>query len=192
MEALYYHGVKRTKVCSLHETFWIGEYLRDGSVSSSLCLSSYQGKVNILENEWIHCRDLTVLRSSQGHFCAWNVYNEAECFHSLHDPVFKSLSSAIKVAIFGKPLLVYLETLRQVAKIDHAQGQIQCSITCTLVPCQNLFRSSYFLSSRWTAKQYVFLHIQVPTRKQSNKRSGMRMKTESETGESLSSRQFLC
>ena len=63
-------------------------------------------------------RDLTLLRSSQGHFCARNVYNadnEAECFHSLHDPVFKSFSSAIKVAVFGKPLLVYLETLRQVA-----------------------------------------------------------------------------
>ena len=45
-------------------------------------------------------------------------------FHSLHDPVFKSLSSTIKEAIFGKSLLVYLETIPQVAKIDHAQGQI--------------------------------------------------------------------
>ena len=53
------------------------------------------------------------------------------------------LSSAIKVAIFGK-----LETLRQVAKIDHAQGQIQCSNTCMLFPCQNLLPSFYFLSSR--------------------------------------------
>ena len=34
--------------------------------------------------------------------------NKAECFHSLHDPVFKSLGSAIKEAIFGKSLLVYL------------------------------------------------------------------------------------
>ena len=67
-------------------------------------------------------------------------------FHSLHDPVFKSFSSAIKEAIFGKSLLVYLETIRQVAKIDHAQGQIQCSNTCTLFLCQNLFPSSYFLS----------------------------------------------
>ena len=58
--------------------------------------------------------------------------NKAECFHSLHDPVFKSLSRAIKEAIFEKSLLVYLETIRQVAKIDHAQGQIQCSNTCTL------------------------------------------------------------
>ena len=32
--------------------------------------------------------------------------NKAECFHSLHDPVFKGLSSAIKEAIFGKSLLV--------------------------------------------------------------------------------------
>ena len=35
----------------------------------------------------------------------------------------RSLSSAIKVAIFEKPPLVYLETLQQVAKIDHVQGQ---------------------------------------------------------------------
>ena len=72
--------------------------------------------------------------------------NKAECFHSLHDPVFKSLSSTIKEAIFGKSLLVYLETIRQVAKIDYAQGQIQCSNTCTLFLYQNLFPSSYFLS----------------------------------------------
>ena len=38
----------------------------------------------------------------------------------------QELEQAIKVAIFGKPLLVYLETLQQVAKINHAQGQIQC------------------------------------------------------------------
>ena len=72
--------------------------------------------------------------------------NKAECFHSLHDPVIKSLSIAIKGAIFGKSLLVYLETIRQFAKIDHAQGQIQCSNTCTLLLCQNLFPSSYFRS----------------------------------------------
>ena len=58
--------------------------------------------------------------------------NKVECFHSLHDPVFISLSSAIKEAIFGKSLLVYLKTIRQVAKVDHAQGQIQCLNTCTL------------------------------------------------------------
>ena len=58
MEALCHHGVKRTKVCSLHfteekthETIRMGEFLRHGSVSSSLCLFSYQGKVNILGNE---------------------------------------------------------------------------------------------------------------------------------------------
>ena len=73
--------------------------------------------------------------------------NKGECFfHGLHDPVFKSLSSVIKEAIFGKSLLVYLETIRQVAKIDHVQGQIQCSNTCTLFLCQNLYPSSYFLS----------------------------------------------
>ena len=47
---------------------------------------------------------------------------------------------------FRKPLLVYLETLRQVGKIDCAKGQIQCSNTCTLDPFQNLFPFSYFLS----------------------------------------------
>ena len=54
-------------------------------------------------------------------------HDEAECFHGVHDPVFKEFEQCHKVAIFGKPLalLVYLETLRQVAKIDHAQGQIQ-------------------------------------------------------------------
>ena len=34
----------------------------------------------------------------------------------------------------------------------------------------------------WTGKQCVFLRIQVPTREQSNKRSGTSLKTESETG----------
>ena len=58
-------------------------------------------------------------RSFQGHFTTSpNVF-------SLHDPVFKSLSSAIKEAIFGKSLLVYLESIRQVAKIHHAQGQVE-------------------------------------------------------------------
>ena len=71
---------------------------------------------------------------------------ERKFFHSLLDPVFKNLSSAIKEAIFGQSLLIYLETIRQVAKIDHAQGQILCSNTCTLFFFQNLFSSSYFLS----------------------------------------------
>ena len=46
----------------------------------------------------------------------------------------RSLSSAIKVAIFGKPLLLYLETLQQVAKIDHSQGQIQFLILAPSFP----------------------------------------------------------
>ena len=40
------------------KTIWMGEFLRDGSVLSLLCLFSYQGKVNILENEWIRRCDL--------------------------------------------------------------------------------------------------------------------------------------
>ena len=63
----------------------------------------------------------------------------------IHDPLFQSLSSAIKEASFGKPLLIYLKTLWQVAKMDHAQGQMQCSNICTCFPCQNFF-PSYFLS----------------------------------------------
>ena len=39
----------------INETIWTGEFLRDGSVSSSLCPFYYRGKVKILENEWI-CR----------------------------------------------------------------------------------------------------------------------------------------
>ena len=49
--------------------------------------------------------------SSREHCCAQNVYNEAECLNSLHDSVFKSLSRAMKVVTFGKPMLVFLETL---------------------------------------------------------------------------------
>ena len=63
----------------------------------------------------------------------------------IHDRLFKCLSSAIKEASFGKPLLIYLKTLWQVTKMDHAQGQMQCLNTCMLFPCQNLF-PSYFLS----------------------------------------------
>ena len=64
------------------------------------------------------CQSLGALRDT-------TTDNKAEFFHSLHDPVFKSLRSAIKEAIFGESLLVYLETIRQVAKIDHTHGQIQ-------------------------------------------------------------------
>ena len=36
----------------------------------------------------------------------------------------QELEEAIKIVIFRKPLLVYLETLQPVAKINHAQGQM--------------------------------------------------------------------
>ena len=90
--------------------------------------------------EWVNLPlQLNKPWSSHEHCCAWNVYNEAECLNSLHDPVFKSLSSATKVTILRKLLLVYLETLWQVPKIDCAEGKIQCSNNCTLDPFQNLF-----------------------------------------------------
>ena len=49
--------------------------------------------------------------------------------------------------MYGKSLLVYLETIRQVAKIDHAQGQIQCSNTCTLFLCQNLLLLTFLVGN---------------------------------------------
>ena len=120
-------SLKKRRLTNLLE--WVNNWKIHGSASSLLCPFSYQGKVNILENEWIRRRDLPIFRRSQGH----NDKQGRMFFHSLHDPVFKSLSSAIKEAIFGKSLLVYLETIRQVAKIDHAQGQIlSCSNTWTL------------------------------------------------------------
>ena len=73
--------------------------------------------------------------------------------HSLHDPVFKSLSSAIKEAIFEKSLLVYLETIRKVAKIDHEQGQIQCS-NCTLFLCQKLPYKRLMGMFRWKGSYF--------------------------------------
>ena len=64
--------------------------------------------------------------------------------------IILTILSSRSLKFFGKPLLVYLETLQQVAKIDHAQGQIQfLKYTCTLFPSQDLFRSSYFLNLRW-------------------------------------------
>ena len=129
MEALYYHGVKRTKVCSLHfrredsrnylngtipERWFCFKFAltvllpRKGKHSSWPALSSFCYLRAEMHGKWM-CRDLTILRSSHrsGTLLCMNC-----------------LKKLLKVAIFGK-----LETLRQVAKIDHAQGQIQCSNT---------------------------------------------------------------
>ena len=60
--------------------------------------------------------------------CAWNVSTwRGRMFSRCSWSCVQEFEQCHKVAIFGKPLalLVYLETLRQVAKIDHAQGQIQ-------------------------------------------------------------------
>ena len=48
------------------------------------------------ENEWIRRRHLRATYQSLGALRDTTTYNKAECFHSLHDLVFKSLSSAIK------------------------------------------------------------------------------------------------
>ena len=122
---------------------WANNRKIHGSVSSLLCpFSELPRKAKISSRTG---ESAVATYYSLGALRDTTTDNKAECFHSLHDPVFKSLSSAIKEAIFGKSLLVYLETIRQVAKIDHAQGQIQCSNTCTLFLCQKLF-PSYFLS----------------------------------------------
>ena len=139
-------------MCSLHLTRedsrnYLNGRIPDRWVCFKLALSILLPRKGKHSWEWVNLL-LQLIKpwSSYEHCCAWNVYNEAECLNSLHDPVFKSLSSAMKVAIFRKPLLVYLETLWQVAKIDCTEGQIQYLNTCTLDPFQNLFPFSYFLS----------------------------------------------
>ena len=139
-------------MCSLHfrredSRNYLNGRIPEGWFCFKLSLSILLPRKGKHSREWVNL-PLQLIKpwSSHEHCCAWNVYNEAECLNSLHDPVFKSLSSAMKVAIFRKPLLVYLETLWQVGKIDCAKGQIQCSNTCTLDPFQNLFPFSYFLS----------------------------------------------
>ena len=137
----------------------MGEFPKDGSVSSSLCPVSYQGKVNIPLSPpclaFAICgrrrMEIDVSRlnnpqefSSIGHTSVHELFTtRPNVFTVFTILCSRILSSAIKVAIFGK-----LETLRQVAKIDHAHGQIQCSNICMLFPCQNLLPSFYFLSSR--------------------------------------------
>ena len=138
----------------------------EGCFCFKLALSILLPRKGKHSREWVNL-PLQLIKpwSSHEHCCAWHVYNEAECLNSLHDPVFKSLSSAMKVPIFRKPLLVYLETLRQVAKIDWAEGQIQYLNTCTLDPFQNFFPFSYFLSLQlflcqffqWTLIKGLFL-----------------------------------
>ena len=115
---------------------------------------SYQGKVNILENEWICRCHLPIFRRTQGH----NDIQQGRLFSQSSRSCVQEFEQCHKEAIFVKSLLVYLETIRQVAKIDHAQGQIKCSNTCTLFLCQNLFltflvgngSSVSFFSALWS------------------------------------------
>ena len=140
-------------MCSLHfrrtdSRNYLNGWIPEGWFCFKLTLSILLPRKGKDSREWVNL-PLQLIKpwSSHEHCCAWNVYNEAECLNSLHNPVLKSLSSAMKVAIFRKPLLVYLETLRQVGKIDCAKGQmLKCSNTCMLDPFQNLFPFSYFLS----------------------------------------------
>ena len=140
-------------MCSLHfrredSQNYLNGRIPEGWFCFKLALSILLPRKGKHSREWVNL-PLQLIKpwSSHEHCCAWNVYNEAECLNSLHNPVFKSSSSAMKVAIFRKPLLVCLETLRQVGKIDCAKGQMfKCSNTCMLDPFQNLFPFSYFLS----------------------------------------------
>ena len=140
-------------MCSLHfrredSQNYLNGRIPEGWFCFKLTLSILLPRKGKHSREWVNL-PLQLIKpwSSHEHCCAWNVYNEAECLNSLHNPVLKSLSSAMKVAIFRKPLLVYFETLWQVGKIDCAKGQmLKCSNTCMLDPFQNLFPFSYFLS----------------------------------------------
>ena len=128
----------------------MGEFLKDGSVASSLCPFSYQGKVIISRtNECAVAFFIDQAHSSVHESFTTRPNVSTDVFTVFTILCSASLSRAIKVTVFGKPLLVYLETLRQVVKKDHAQGQIpECSNTCTLFRCQNLFPSSYLFCSR--------------------------------------------
>ena len=158
-------------MCSLHfrtedSRNYLNGRIPEGWFCSKLALSILLQRKGKHSREWVNL-PLQLIKpwSSHEHCCAWNVYNEAEFLNSLPDPVFKSLSSAMKVAIFRKPPLVYLETLRKVAKIDCAEGQIQCLNTCMLDPFQSLFPFSYFLGLhrflcqffQWTLIKGLFL-----------------------------------
>ena len=81
----------------------MGEFLKDCSVSNWLCPFSYQEKVNILES-------LGALRDTAVH----EIFTTTPIGRISW--ILKSLSSAIKEAIFGKLLLVCLETLGQTAR----------------------------------------------------------------------------
>ena len=124
MEALYYHGVKRTKVCSLHfrredsrnylngriPERWFclkfalsGLLPRKGKHSSWPALSSFCYLRAEMHGNWCVAtqQSLGVL-IDRAYFCAWTVYNEAECLHSLHDPVFKNFEQCHKSSNFWK------------------------------------------------------------------------------------------
>ena len=134
MEALYYRGVKRTKVCSLHFRREDSRNYLNGRIPErwfcfKFALSVLLPRKGKQSPEWVN--PLLWLKNPQelsGTLLCMKCLQRGRMFsQSSGSCVFKSLNSAIKVTIFGKPLLVYHETLRQVAEMDHVQGQIQCS-----------------------------------------------------------------
>ena len=152
-------------MCSLHFRREDSQNYLNGRIPEryfclKLALSILLPRKGKHSQEWVNLPlQLNKPWSSHEHCCAWNVYNETECLNSLHDPVIKSLSSAMKAAIFGKPLLVYLETLQQVAKIDcvkantmleylHARSLQELFPFLTFLVCKS--SSVSFFSALWS------------------------------------------
>ena len=156
MEALCYHGMKRTKVCSLHLKREDSRNYLNGRIPERWFCCKFALSV-LFPRKGNHPRERMNVPSRFSSIRHTSVHESFTTRPNVLADVFTvftilcstSLSRAIKVTVFGKPLLVYLETLRQVVKKDHAQGQIpECSNTCTLFRCQNLFPSSYLSCSR--------------------------------------------
>ena len=95
--------------------------------------------------------------------CSWSCVQEFEQCH--------------KVAILGKPLLVYLETLRQVAKIDHAQGQIQCLHAVSLPEPFSLFLLFRLTTRDAAPERYQITPVSLQTLQPSYALSKMKTKT---------------
>ena len=150
MEALYYHGVKITKVSSLHFIQkrrltklleWVNNWKIHGSVSSLLCPLSYQGKVNILENEWIRRRGLPIFRRFQGRH---NDRQQGRMFSQSSRSCVQEFEQCHKRSNFWK---IAVGLSRNHSK--SSQGQIQCSNTCTLFLCQNFLLILTFFINSW-------------------------------------------
>ena len=126
-----------------HETIRMGESLKDSWYCFKFALSVFLPWKGKYPREGMN--PPSRLTKSLGALRDTTTDNKAECFHSLHDPVFKSLSSAIKEAIFGKSLLVYLETIRRVAKIGQRKVKYNARILAGSFSARTFFLLLTFL-----------------------------------------------